>query len=200
VGPSARDAPGLAPRELTFALAEGTGSPDPRVQAVAGLVARVEGAARWLAWLATRAAGVGAVAGVALWWLAAGERVGDWWQGTAGSVVVLVLCVAPALWLVNVRMSLLALLDLPQTLAGVAARRVRRTRTDAKPPAPAGGSLGAVRSMWGIVRDYGDVAGSWGAVAQVLAPPFWLLTVVAFLAVPVVALLALVAAVAAVVA
>ena len=33
-----------------------------------------------------------------------GERVGDWWQGTAGSIVVLVVCVAPAVWLVNVRM------------------------------------------------------------------------------------------------
>jgi hypothetical protein len=177
-------------------LAEGTGPSDPRVQAVAGLVARVEGAARWLAWLATRAAGVGGVAGVALWWLVAGARVGEWWQGTAGSVLVLALCVAPALWLVNVRMSLLGLLELPETLAGVAARRVRRAPSDGKPPAPAGGAIGALRTTWGAVRDYGDVAGSWGAVAQVLAPPFWLLTAVALLAVPLMVVLALVAALA----
>jgi hypothetical protein len=169
-------------------------APDPRVQAVAGLVARVEGAARWLVAFATRAAGVGGAAGIALWWLSAGDGVGDWWQGTAGSVVVLALCLAPALWLVNVRMSLLGLLELPETLGGVAARRVGRAPSDAKPPAPAGGPIGAVRSIWGVVRDYGDVAGTWGAVAQVLAPPFWLLTVVALLAVPLLVVLALVAA------
>lgn len=162
--------------------------------AVAGLVARIEGAARWLVWVATRGAGVGGVAGIALWWLAAGERFADWWQGTAGSVLVLVLCVAPAVWLVNVRMSLLGLLELPETLGGVAARRMARTPAEARPPAPAGGAIGAARSIWGIVRDYGDVAGSWGAVAQVLAPPFWLLTVVALFAVPLVVVLALVAA------
>jgi hypothetical protein len=98
---------------------------------------------------------------------------------------------------VNVRMSLLGLLELPETLGGVAARRIRRTRPGAKPPAPAGGAVGALRTTWGVVRDYGDVAGSWGAVAQVLAPPFWMLTAVALLAVPLVAVLALVAAAAA---
>ena len=148
-----------------------------------------------MAWVATRAAAVGAVAGVALWGFAAGGRAGDWWQGTAASVIVLALCLAPALWLVNVRMSLLGLLELPETLGGVAARRMARTPVDARPPAPAGGVIGAVRSMWGIARDYGDVAGSWGAVAQVLAPPFWVLTVVALLAVPLVVVLALIAAV-----
>ena len=175
-------------------MPEGTHAPDPRVQAVAGLVSRVEGGARWLAWFATRAAGAGGVAGIALWWLTAGERVTDWWRGTAGSVLVLALCLAPALWLVNVRMSLLGLLELPETLSGVAARRMGRTPAGAKPPAPAGGVIGAVRSTWGIARDYGDVAGSWGAVAQVLAPPFWVLTVVALLAVPLVAVLAVLAA------
>lgn len=128
---------------------------------------------------------------MALWWLAAGDRLGAWWRGTAGSVVVLALCLAPALWLVNVRMSLLGVLELPEALGGVAARRVGRTPSAAKPPAPAGGAIGAVRSIWGVARDYGDVAGTWGAVAQVLAPPFWLLTVVALLAVPLVVVLAL---------
>ena len=164
------------------------------MQALAGLVARVEGAARWLAWVATRAAGVGGAAGALLWWVAASERIVDWWQGTAVSVLVLALCLAPALWLLNVRMSLLGLVELPETLSGVAARRMARTPAGARPPAPKGGVLGAMRSIWGIVRDYGDVTGSWGAVAQIVAPPFWLLTVVAFLAVPVVVLLALVAA------
>ena len=164
------------------------------MQAVAGLVSRVEGAARWLAWVATRAAFLGGVAGTALWWFSAGDRVDDWWQGTAGSVLFLALCLAPALWLAKVRMSLLGLLELPETLQGVAARRMRRTPAGHRPPAPAGGAIGAVRSIWGVVRDYGDVAGSWGAVAQVLAPPFWLLTVVALLAVPLVSVLAVVAA------
>ena len=169
-------------------------APDPRLQAVAGLVARVEGAARWLAGFATRAAGVGGAAGIALWWLASGDRIGDWWRGTAGSLVVLILCLAPAGWLVNVRMSLLGLLELPETLGGVAARRVGRPPAGASTAAPAGGAIGAVRTIWGVVRDYGDVAGSWGAVAQILAPPFWVLTVVALLAVPLVVVLALVAA------
>jgi hypothetical protein len=171
-----------------------TAAPDPRVQAVAGLVARVGGAARWLAWWATRAAAVGGAAGIALWWFAAGDRAAQWWQGTASSVVVLALCLAPALWLVNVRMSLRGLLELPETLSGVAARRMRRPPPDARPPAPAGGAIGAVRSMWGVLRDYGDLAGSWGAVAQILAPPFWLLTAVAVLAIPLVVVLALIAA------
>ena len=166
------------------------------MQAVAGLVARVGGAARWLAWFATRVAAVGGAAGIALWGLTAGDRLTDWWQGMAGSVLVLALCLAPALWLVNVRMSLLGLLELPETVSGVAARRMGRTPANARPPAPAGGAIGAVRSIWGVVRDYGDVAGSWGAVAQILAPPFWLLTVVALLAVPLVVVLALVAALA----
>lgn len=166
---------------------------DPRVQAVATLVARVEGVARWVVWTATRAALLGGAAGVALWWFTAGERIGDWWRGTVGSLLVLGLCLAPALWLVNVRMSVLELLELPATLTGVATRRLRRARPGTKPPAPDGSVVGAVRSAWGILRDYGDVAGSWGAAAQLVAPPFWVLTVVALLAVPVVAVLAVVA-------
>ena len=164
------------------------------MQAVAGLVARVEGAARWLAWFATRAAGAGGVAGMALWWLVAGDRIDDWWRGTAGSIVVLALCLAPALWLVNVRTSLMGLLELPQTVSGVATRRMGRVPAGARPPAPAGGPIGAVRSIWGVVRDYGDVAGTWGTVAQILAPPFWLFTAVAVLAVPLVVVVALLAA------
>lgn len=166
--------------------------PDERVQAVASLVRRVEGAARWLAWVATRAAIVGGVAGAALWWFAAGDRVDEWWRGTAGSLLVLALCLAPALWLVNVRFSLLGLMELPATLSGVATRRLHRAQSEGKPPAPRGGVVGAVRSTWRILQDYGDVTGSWGIVAQLLAPPFWVLTVLALAAVPVVAVLAVV--------
>lgn len=168
-------------------------APDQRVQAVAALVARVGGAARWLAWVATRAAWAGGAAGAALWWFTAGDRVGDWWRGTAGSLLVLALCLAPALWLVNVRMSLLGLLELPATLGDVAGRRLRRARRGSKPPAPDGGVVGTLQSTWRILQDYGDVAGSWGAVAQLVAPPFWLLTVLALLAVPLLVVLALVA-------
>jgi hypothetical protein len=176
-------------------LAEGGGgSPDPRVQAVTSLVARVDGAARWLAWVVTRAAWVGAAAGAVLWWFTAGERVAEWWRGTAGSLLVLALCLAPALWLVNVRMSLLGLVELPATLSGVATRRLGRARAGARPPAPDGGVIGAARSTWRILQDYGDVAGSWGTVAQLLAPPFWLLTMLALLLVPLLAVGAVVAA------
>ena len=174
-------------------MPEGTGPRDPRIQTLANQIARIQGGARWLAWVATRAAAAGGVSGVALWWLAAGGRVTDWWQGTAASVLVLALCLAPALWLVNVRMSLLGLLELPETLGGVAARRMGRAPAGPRPPAPAGGVIGALRSTWGVLRDYGDVTGSWGAVAQVLAPPFWVLTAVALLAVPLVVVLTLVA-------
>jgi hypothetical protein len=176
-------------------VAEETGSPPAAaLQAVNALVARVDGAARWLAWVATRAAGVGAAAGAVLWWFTAGERVLQWWRGTAGGLAVLALCLAPALWLVNVRMSLLGLVELPATLSGVATRRVRRVRAGGRPPAPHGGVFGALRSMWRVLQDYGDVAGSWGTVAQLLAPPFWLLTVLALLIVPVLAVAAAVAA------
>jgi hypothetical protein len=168
--------------------------PDPRLQAVAGLVARIDGAARWLAWTATRVSGVGALAGAVLWWFEAGPRVFDWWRGTAGSLLVLALCLLPAAWLLNVRMSLLGLVELPATLGGVASRRARRPRAADRPAKPDGGVLGTVRSLGSILQDYGDVAGSWGTVVQVLAPSFWLLTAVAFVAVPVLVVAALVAA------
>lgn len=168
--------------------------PDPRLQAVAGLVSRIDGAARWLAWAATRAAGLGAVAGAALWWSVAGEGVSDWWQGTAGSLLVLVLCLAPALWLLNVRQSLLGLVELPATLSGVAKRRVLRPQPSGPPVKPDGGVLGTIRALRSVLGDSGDVAGAWGTVAQVLVPSFWLLTAVAFAAVPLLAVLAVVAA------
>jgi hypothetical protein len=168
--------------------------PDSRVEALAAVVSRVEGAACWLARLATRAALVGAAAGLVLWWFAAGDRITDWWQGSALSTVVLLVCLAPALWLLNTRNSLVELVELPDTLRGVATRRAGGLRAGPQPRVPAGGVLGAVRSVRGVLGDYGDVVGSWGTVAQLVAPSFWMLTLAAFAAVPVVALLAAVAA------
>lgn len=170
--------------------------PDPRLEALSRLVARVEGAACWLARLAGRGALVGGGAGLVLWWFLTGERITEWWQGTASSLLVLTVCLAPALWLLNVRFALVGLVELPDTLGGVATRRAGRWRAPGRVERPDGGVLGAVRSVRAVVRDYGDVTGSWGTVAQLMVPSFWLLTLAALAAVPVVAVLAAVAALA----
>ena len=167
--------------------------PDPRLESLAGMVARVEGAACWLARLATRGAIVGGGAGAVLWWVTAGHRVDDWWQGTVGSVLVLLLCVAAPAWLVNVRSALHDLVKLPEKLAGVTTRRAAELRGGARPERPDGGTLQAMRSVRSVLSDYGDVVGSWGTIAQLLVPSFWLLTAAALLAVPVLVVLAAVA-------
>lgn len=164
---------------------------DLRVERLAALVTRVGWAACWLARTATRVAVAAALAGVVLWWAAAGDRVTDWWQGTATSVVVLALCIAPAAWLLNVRFALLELVELPDTLRSVASRRLAQPRPE--PVRPPDGVLGALRTVRAVVRDYGDVTGAWGTVAQLVVPSFWLLTALAFIAVPVVIVLAAVA-------
>lgn len=164
--------------------------PDQRVEVLVDLVNKVDGAARWMARLATRAALVGGGAGALLWWLSTGARVADWWRGTAESLLVLVLCLAAPAWLANVRFALLELVGLPERLEGVAVRRADQWRSDATPRRPEGGLLGSVRSIRGIVGDYRDVVGSWAAVAQLLAPTFWLLTAVALVASPLLVLLA----------
>ena len=164
---------------------------DSRLEVLARVVGRVEGKACRLARLATRVAVVGAVAGLVLWWVVAGEGVTDWWRGTVASLLVLALLLAPAAWLVNVRFALLELVELPEKLAGVATRRAGRLRTG--PPAerpPDEGPLVAARSLWGVLRDYGDVVGAWGAVAQLVPPPFWIITGLAVLAVPVLVVVA----------
>ena len=165
---------------------------DPRLEAVGRLVAVVDGPARRLARVATRAAAAGGVAGLLLWWVAAGDRVADRWDGTVASLLVLVLCVAPAAWLLNVRFALHGLLELPETLGGVAARRSAPFRDVPRPPPPRG-LWPTVQAVRGIVRDYRDVVGSWATVAQLLAPSFWLLTVVALAMVPVVVVAAAIA-------
>ena len=47
------------------------------------------------------------------------------------------------------------------------------------------GWLGTIRTVRDALQDYGDVAGSWGAVAQLVVPGFWVLTLAALAAVPV---------------
>lgn len=158
------------------------------------MVVRVEGAACWLAGLATRAAAVGGGAGFLLWWFAVGDRLDDWWAGTAVSLLGLGLCLGAAAWLLNVRFALLGLVELPAKLGGVTARRAAQLRGRPAPDRPKGGVLGAVRSVRGVLRDYGDVVGSWGVVAQLVVPSFWLLTAAALFAVPLLVVLAAVAA------
>lgn len=190
--PEAEDGP-TPDGELGRPLTERpTREADPRLEALAGMVARAGAGVCWLARLATTAAVVGAVAGAALWWAIAGERVDEWWRGTAGSLLVLVLCMAAPLWLLNVRFVLLDLVELPDKLRGVAGRRLRGRPAPARPE---GGALGTVRSIRDIASDYGDVAGSWGTVAQVVVPAFWFLTLAALVAVPVLVVAALVAGV-----
>ena len=158
------------------------------------MVARAGARLCWLARLATRAALVGGLAGAVLWWAIAGDRIDEWWRGTAGSLLVLVLCMAPALWLLNVRFALLDLVELPEKLRGVASRRGSQFRARPAPERPDGGTLAAVRSIRDIVSDYGDVAGSWGTVAQLVVPTFWILTVAALAAVPALVVAAAIAA------
>jgi hypothetical protein len=154
-------------------------------------VAKVGAGACWLARLATRAAVVGGLAGAALWWFVAGDRVDEWWRGTLGSLLVLALCLAAPLWLVNVRFALLDLVELPEKLRGVAGRRLGSRPA---PERPDGGTLATIRSVRDILQDYGDVAGSWGTVAQLVVPGFWVLTLAALAAVPVLVVASVIAA------
>lgn len=163
---------------------------DPRLDVVAAVVGRVEGKACRLARLATRGAVTGGVAALPLWWVVAGDRLTDRWSGTTASLLTLALFVAPTAWLVNVRFALLDLVELPQKLAGVTTRRVARLRTPPPVERPDHGPFATARSVWAVLRDYGDVVGAWGTVAQLVAPWFWLLTAAAFVAVPVVVLVA----------
>jgi len=55
------------------------------------------------------------------------------------------------------------------------------------------GRLASVRTIRGAVRDYGDVTGSWARLGQLLTPTFWVLTGLAFLAVPILMAVAAVA-------
>ncbi len=160
---------------------------DPRLEPVARVVARVEGKARWLARLATRAAVVGGVGALVVWSVVSAGRLTEWWQGTVASLLVLALLAAPTAWLVNVRFALLELLKLPEKLAGVTTRRAGQLlRTGARPAdapveRPDGGPLGAARSVWGVLRTTatwpvrGGPSPSWWRRGSGCSPgpPFW---------------------------
>ncbi|MEA2702764.1 MAG: hypothetical protein QOD63_709, partial [Actinomycetota bacterium] len=154
------------------------------------------------------------IAGALLWWIEGSGRIDEWWQGTAASLLVLAFCLAPAAWLLYVRVALLELVELPDKLAGMAARRIGQLGAgqrgagqlgagqpaglghlpaDAEPERPKGGVVGGARSVRGIVSDYGDVVGSWGAVAQLLVPSFWFFSAAALAAVPILVVLVAVA-------
>lgn len=129
-----------------------------------------------------------------MWWRLAADTVGDWWQGTAKAVVSLAVLMAPALWLLNVRFALVSLVELPDKLGEIARRRGGQLR--GRPAErPKGGLLEAIRTVRDLVRDYGDVTGSWGVVAQLVAPTFWVFTGAALVAVPVLVIAAVVVAI-----
>jgi len=161
------------------------------------LVARVDSTARWLARLVTVAALAGGVAGLVLWWSVSGRRTHHLGQDAAVSLVVLAICLVPAGWLLNVRLSLLALLKLPQKLGEVTMRRGTQLlgppRTPGSVPERSAGRLAALGSLRLVVRDYGDVVGSWASVSQLVTPGFWALTAFALLAVPILVAVAAVA-------
>ncbi|MDQ6797924.1 MAG: hypothetical protein M3256_11420 [Actinomycetota bacterium] len=166
------------------------------------LVARVDGTARWLARLATAAALVGGVAGLVLWWSASGRGVHHLGQEAVLSLLVLALCLVPAGWLLNVRFALLALLELPQKLGEVTMRHASQLlgpagsvpeRNAGSVPERGAGPLGALGSLRGMVRDYGDVVGSWATVSQLVTPGFWALTALALVAVPILVIVAAIA-------
>ncbi len=168
--------------------------PDSRYDALAGLVRRVAGPTCWLRRVVTTAAAVGALAGLMLWWVLSGDLLTQRWRGTVGSLLVLACALAPAGWLLNVRWALTGLLEVPEKLGGVTARRGAELLGRSRPERPAGGLRDAVGTVRGIARDYGDVVGSWRSVAQLLVPAFWALTAAAIAAVPALVALALLAA------
>ncbi len=156
---------------------------------VTALVARVERTTRGLSRLVTVAAVAGGLGGAVLWWSTSGSHIHDLGRGAAVSLVVLGVCLVPAGWLLNVRLALLALLKLPAKVGEVAMRRgTQLMGTTRRGPSVAEhrvGRLAAVGSLRSAVRDYGDVAGSWATVAQLVTPTFWALTALALLAVPI---------------
>ena len=83
----------------------------------------------------------------------------------------------------HVRSALVELVELPDALSGVAARRAGGLRSRRPVEPPDGDLMAAVRSVRGVLRDYGDVVGSSGTVAQLVVPSFWLLTIAALVAV-----------------
>ena len=176
--------------------------------AAPGRTARVETAihraarpARWLSRFLGRAAIAGVVAAAILWWFGFRDELSDGGTGVAESLVAAGLLLVPAVWLLNARAAFRNLAELPETATGLARRGADQLR---RPPAPAraapqpqGRSVpGAARSVFAAVREAGDLLAGRALVAQLAAVPFWLLTLFALLAVPVLALFALIAVIA----
>lgn len=190
------DGEGPLQPEVTTPVDAGAGAPRERGERLAAAVNAIRVPVRWLARTATLLAMVAAVAAVVIWWIAAGQRTAAWWEGTVRSLLVLAVLLLPALWLVNLRMALLGVLELPSKLGDITRHRapqLRRVRVER----PQGGMRGALRSVRGLVGDYGEVTGSWGLVMQLVTPWFWFLTVAAVVAAPLLALAAVVSGLAA---
>lgn len=158
-------------------------------------------AARWLGRQATRGAVIGAVAGLVLWWVLSGSKALGGEGIRLGTIVSLVLLLAPAAWLLNVRAAVRDLAELPARLQSLVRRRVDQGRglLGSDPDAARGvidvdtgaiGPVDATRAVRSAVVDYRDLVGASARVGQMLSPGFWLLTIVAVAAV---ALLSLVA-------
>lgn len=162
---------------------------DPRQDRLADLILRVRGGVSWLARFATGMAVVGGLAGALLWAVITGG------SGGLGAIVLIVVLLAPAAWLLNVRFAFRALLGLPAKLGTVGERlRSDRSGDAGRDERPTGSMVVVARSVHGAVREYDDLLGSWAAVAQMVSPWFWFLTVLACLAVPVLVVVSLIAA------
>ncbi|CAA9214214.1 MAG: hypothetical protein AVDCRST_MAG50-356 [uncultured Acidimicrobiales bacterium] len=160
-------------------------SPGP--DGVARLLGRARMPARFLMVVATVAALAGGVGGLLLWAVLSAPRLFDWFEGTLTSVISLVLLLLPAGWLVFVRFTLAELVELPTKLGEVARRRGGQLRRVPRPPEGPGG---AARSVYRAARDYAEVTGGWGLVAQLATPWFWALTVAALIVALILAALA----------
>lgn len=166
---------------------------DPHVDRLAALVVQVRSLALWFAGLCTSVGLVAGGLGLLLWGILAADRLGDGVGTTLGSLVVLLLLLAPALWLLNVRVTLRSLVELPAKLGHVVTTRVIGPG-ESRERRPEGGAMAAARSIRGATQDYGELIASRALVAQIATPSFWMLTGLAFLSVPILVVVTLVAA------
>ena len=172
------------------------------------VVQRAARPARWLARVLGLAAVVALGCAVLLWWFGFRDDLSDGETGVLESVVAAAIVLAPGGWLLLARRSLRELADLPGTMGGLArrgaehlGRRPPPVLTPAAPtPAPAGrparSAASAARSVYGAVRDAGDLLAGRALLIQLATVHFWLFTLFALLAVPFLALFALIAAIA----
>lgn len=166
---------------------------DPHVDRLAVLVAQVRGLALWFAALCTSVGLLAGACGLLLWGIVAAGRLGDGVGGTSGSLLVLLLLLAPGLWLLNVRVTLKSLVELPAKLGHVVTTRVIGPG-ESRERRPEGGAMAAARSIRRAAQDYGEIIASRAVVAQIATPSFWVLTGLAYFCVPILVLVTLVAA------